>query len=86
MFSKKNSFKLKASVLSLVSKISKKWYFVEVKDRRFMFQLAENVFYERKQTKSPRTQYEVIYETQVPQNQIVIGNQNEELEVKSSPK
>ena len=62
-------------------------FYVEVKDHRYKIHPTENIFLrQRDPPQSPRTQYQVQYETQIRRNQKVIKNGFAELVVKNYPK
>ena len=62
-------------------------YYVEIKDHRFKIRPTENiVLRKRDPSKSLRTQYQVLNETQVRKIQKVIKNDNDELVGKNYPK
>ena len=61
--------------------------YVEVKDHRYRIHATENIISRKRDPPlSLRTQYQVQNETQIRRNQKVIKNNNDEFEVKNSPK
>ena len=62
-------------------------YYVEVKDKRFIIQLNENIILrKRDRPESLRNQYQVQNNTQTRKNQKVMKNDNDELIVKNYPR
>ena len=62
-------------------------YYVEVKDKRYIFHPTENIMLRKKDPpQSLRTQYQVQNETQIRRKQKVIKNDNDELIVRNYPK
>ena len=62
-------------------------YYTEVEYKRYVIHLSENIILrEREESKSLRTEPEVINKTQIRRNRKVVKDQNDELEVKPHPK
>ena len=62
-------------------------FYVEVKDKRYNIHATESIILRKRDPPlSLRTQYQVQSKTQLRKNQQVIGNDNNQSEVKTYPK
>ena len=80
-------FDIMESILSGLSEVSEKKFYVEVEDKSYLnHSIENNILRERKKPESLKEEYEIANESKIRKIHRVLEKENEKLEVKSYPK